>query len=294
MCRWIAYLGGAIRPYELLYEPEHSLIRQSRSSKLYDDGVNGDGFGLGWYGKHGKPGLYRSTAPAWSDRNLRELSSQIEAEVFLAHVRATTGTAVQETNCHPFRYRRWIFVHNGFLEAYERVRRELLFAVHPSLFMNIEGSTDSELLFHLALTFGLDEQPLLALERMAGFVEAVGDRSGIAEPLQMTIGLSDGETVYAVRYASGATVNSLFVSASVEAVRALYPERERLQRLPGNARAIVSEPLANLPGAWLEVPVSTAFIVRPSAVESVPFMPIEPDRHHLAGSTAPRLQQTDR
>ena len=294
MCRWVAYLGNAVSPQELLYEPEHSLIQQSKYSKLYEEGVNGDGFGLAWYGKHGTPGIYRNTAPAWSDRNLREICAQVEAEIFIAHVRATTGTPVQQTNCHPFRYGRWIFVHNGYLDAYERVRRELLMAVDPSLFMNIEGTTDSELLFHLALTFGLEREPLLALERMAGFVEAVGERHGIAEPLQMTLGVSDGQQVYAVRYASGPIVNSLYVSASVDAVRALYPERERLQHVPPNARAIVSEPLIHLPGAWLEVPVSTALIVRHSSIESIPFMPIEPDRTYVSSSVMHRLEQIDR
>src|SRR5262245_57916349 len=116
MCRWLGYVGAAISPQELLYEPEHSLIQQSRTSTLYADGVNGDGFGLGWYGRSGTPGIYRSIQPAWSDRNLREICAQLESEIFIAHIRAATGTAVQQTNCHPFRYGKWIFVHNGFLE----------------------------------------------------------------------------------------------------------------------------------------------------------------------------------
>src|SRR5262245_43386959 len=102
MCRWVAYLGGAIRPQELLYEPEHSLIHQTKVSCHSDDGINADGFGIGWYGTLNTPGVYRSTAPAWSDRTLREICSQLEAEIFIAHVRAATGTSVQETNCHPF------------------------------------------------------------------------------------------------------------------------------------------------------------------------------------------------
>ena len=171
MCRWVGYFGGAIRPEELLYEPEHSLINQSQHSKFNENGLNGDGLGLGWYGSRETPGVYRNAAPAWGDRNMRELCAQIESQLFLAHIRAATGTDVQQTNCHPFRYGRWIFVHNGFLADYERVHRELLLAVDPKLFDNIDGTTDSELMFHLALTFGLDAEPLPALERMAGFIE---------------------------------------------------------------------------------------------------------------------------
>lgn len=282
MCRWVGYYGSAIRPEELVYQPEHSLFHhQSRASKLYEEGLNGDGLGLGWYTRHdgvAKPGVYRNAVPAWADRNLEELCHHIESELFIAHIRATTGTSVQQTNCHPFRYGRWIFVHNGFLQDYERVHRELLMAVTPNLFDNIEGSTDSELLFHLALSFGLEQEPLPALERMAGYVEAVGAKHGIAEPLQMTLGLSDGERLYAVRYASGKVVNSLFVSEDVDAIRRLYPQMERGAHFASDARAIVSEPLGTLEGMWREVPVSTALVVGPGKDEVLPFRPRAPAR----------------
>lgn len=276
MCRWVGYFGGAIRPEELLYEPEHSLIHQSQMSKLYENGFNGDGLGLGWYGNLKEPGIYRNATPAWGDRNLQEISRQVESPLFLAHIRAATGTPVQETNCHPFRYKQWLFVHNGFIADYRRIHRDLLLAVAPELFEHIDGTTDSELLFYLALTFGLAEEPLPALERMAGFVEKVAASHGISEPLQMTLGLSDGEKLYAVRYASGSEVNSLFVSESIDAVRALYPERERLRHMQSDARAVVSEPLFKLPNAWREVPVSTALIVEPGGFDMKPFAPRAP------------------
>ena len=142
------------------------------------------------------------------------------------------GDPVEQTNCHPFRHGRWLFMHNGFIGDYLRLRRELLLAVDPDVFTGIEGTTDSELMFHLALTFGLEQEPLTALERMAGFVEETGRRHGVAEPLQMTVAASDGERLYAVRYASGPVVNSLFVTADASAVRALHPDDERFRRSP--------------------------------------------------------------
>jgi predicted glutamine amidotransferase len=276
MCRWLAYCGDPLRIEELVYNPAHSLIEQSRAARRTTHLTNADGFGLAWYGTHELPGVYRSIAPAWSDRNLQELAAQIESPLFIAHVRATTGTAVQETNCHPFRHGRWVFVHNGFVDAYDRLRRDLLLAVDPALFVGIEGTTDSELLFYLALTFGLDAEPLAALERMAGFVEATGRRHGVAEPLQMTLGLSDGERVYAVRYASGPEANSLYVSNDASDVRRLHPENERLQRFGDDARAVVSEPLAELPGLWREIPPSSALLVHAGTVETRAFRPRAP------------------
>ena len=53
-----------------------------------------------------------------------------------------------------------------------------MLAVRPDPFNHVQGSTDSELIFYLALTFELPDDPLGALERMAGFVEACGRREG--------------------------------------------------------------------------------------------------------------------
>ena len=134
MCRWVAYFGNPIHPEALLYDTQHSLVEQSRSDRLAGGQPNADGVGLGWYGERETPGLYRSVAPAWGDRNLREIASQVRSPLFLAHIRAATGTPVEQTNCHPFRHGRWLFMHNGFIDGYLDLRRELLLAVDPSIF----------------------------------------------------------------------------------------------------------------------------------------------------------------
>ena len=273
MCRWVGYSGSPLRLEELVYNTTHSLIEQSRSARQTSHLTNADGFGLGWYGTHETPGVYRSVSPAWSNRNLQDLAAQIESPLFLAHVRASTGTPVQETNCHPFRWGRWLFVHNGFVRDYARVRRDLLLAIDPRFFGAIEGTTDSELLFYLALTFGLDDEALPALERMAGFVEATAQRFGIEDALQMTLGVSDGERLYAVRYASASEANSLYVSNDARDVQLLHPENERIQSFAEEDRAIVSEPLEELPGLWREVPASTAIVVQPGTDNELAFTP---------------------
>ena len=267
MCRWLGYRGSPIAPHELLYDTERSLIEQSRRHTPNLPLPNGDGTGLGWYSRRPTPALYRSTAPAWGDRNLDELSNEVASPLFLAHVRAATGTPVQETNCHPFRWQNWLFVHNGYIDQFDTVHRELLMAVRPDLFPNIRGTTDSELMFHLALGFGLPDDPIGSVARMAGLVEAVGNAAGVAQPLQMTLGITDGLTLYAVRYASGPVVNTLYVSADVDSVRMLYPEQERLQHFSDDARVVVSEPLVELPGLWQEVPPSTVLTVTDTVVQ---------------------------
>ena len=143
-------------------------------------------------------------------------------------MRATTGTAIQQTNCHPFRHGRWLFVHNGVIEDFEVLRRELMLAVAPELFSGIKGSTDSELLFYLALTFGLEQDPIGALEQAIGFVEAAAVKHGIENAVQASVGITDGERLWAFRYSTERKSRTLFVSAEAETIHRLHPDNERL------------------------------------------------------------------
>jgi glutamine amidotransferase len=169
----MAYSGEPILAENLLFRPAHSIIDQSLHSRLGATTTNGDGFGIGWYGEQAEPAVFKSTDPAWNDQNLREIAGRIRTPMLFAHIRASTGTAVQRTNCHPFRHGRWLWMHNGFLDGFQRVKRDLTVAVAPELYPEIEGTTDSELLFHLALTFGLVDDPPTAVARAIGLVESV-------------------------------------------------------------------------------------------------------------------------
>jgi predicted glutamine amidotransferase len=262
MCRWLAYSGSPIYLEELLHKPDHSLIDQSLHARLGVETTNGDGFGVGWYGAGiDTPALFRSVEPAWNDRNLREIAGHVESPLFLAHIRASTGTAVQQTNCHPFRYGRWLWVHNGLVREFPRVKRELALAIDESLYAFIEGSTDSELLFYLALTLGLEDDPPRAVGRMVGLVEDSGHRHGVEHPLQMTIATTEGENLWAFRYSSEGRSRSLYYSTNVRTLRELYPERPRLHEVSDETRIIVSEPVLDLVGAWNEVPESSYGLV---------------------------------
>jgi predicted glutamine amidotransferase len=274
MCRWLAYSGSPILLEELLYKPDHSLIDQSLHARLGVETTNGDGFGVGWYGATSEtPAVFRSIEPAWNDRNLREVATHVESPMFLAHIRASTGTAVQQTNCHPFRFGKWLWVHNGLVREFPRVKRELALVVDKSLFSYIEGSTDSELLFYLALTLGLEDDPPGAVERMIGLVEETGRRQGIENPIQMTIGTADGTNVWAFRYSSESKSRSLYYSTNVRTLREMYPERPRLQEVSDESRIIVSEPIVELAGAWNEVPESSYGLVCEGEDQLHPFRP---------------------
>jgi predicted glutamine amidotransferase len=277
MCRWMGYRGQPIPIETLLYKTKHSLIEQSRHAKLGVETFNGDGFGLGWYTDvTDTPGVYRSLMPAWGDHNLQSLAAHVVSPLFLAHVRATTGTPVQDTNCHPFRHENWLFVHNGSIANFHDIRRELILAVDPAFYNVMEGSTDSETMFCLALTFGLQDDPITALERMAGFVEETGRKHGIEHVLQMSLGVSDGERLYAVRYSSIGQSRSLFISAEPQTLRHLYPGHDLVDIIKDEDRAIVSEPLGDLPGVWTEVPEATVLTIQDGPDEQRSFQPRSP------------------
>jgi predicted glutamine amidotransferase len=261
MCRWLAYSGSPILLSRALYTPAHSLIDQSLHSTLGAEPTNGDGFGIGWYDAMPEPGVFRSIEPAWNDQNLRELAGHITSGHFFSHIRAAIGSAVQQTNCHPFRHGRWLFMHNGYVAELATVKRDLVLAVDESLYPEIKGQADTELLFYLALTLGLEDDPPDAVARTIGLVESVGHAKGVKHPFQGTIATTDGEHMWVFRYSSEGKSRSLFFSKDVRTLRGLYPEREILQEVSADARLVVSEPIGDLPGAWNEVPESAYGVV---------------------------------
>jgi predicted glutamine amidotransferase len=276
MCRWLAYSGAPVLLEDLLYKPRNSLVVQSLHSRLGAEETNGDGFGVGWYGTGDTPGVFRSTEPAWNDQNLRELSAHTSSPRVLAHIRASTGSPVQQTNCHPFRHGRWLFVHNGYIGGLSQVRRDLAMAVDPEFYPDIQGTTDTELLFYLSLTYGLAEDPPAAVARAVGFVEETGRRHGVQYPIQGTFVTTDGTTTWAFRYSSEGRSRSLFHSTDVSTLRQQYPDNPELHDLSDDARLIVSEPLGDLRGAWNEVPESTCVTIRGGDEVLTPFRPSMP------------------
>jgi len=274
VCRWLAYSGSPVLVEELLYGPKNSLVVQSLHSQMGAEETNGDGFGVGWYGEREFPAIFHSVEPAWNDRNLRELSGHIESGLVFAHIRASTGSPVQQTNCHPFRNGHWLFMHNGFVDGFHEIKRDLALAVDPSLYPEMEGTTDTEMMFHLALTFGLKDDPPQAVARTVGLVEATGREHGVEFPFQGTIATTDGERIWAFRYSSKGDSRSLFFSTDLPTLRELYPENEELQGLDEESRLVVSEPLGDLPGAWNEVPESSYGVIQPGQDEMHTFEPI--------------------
>lgn len=277
MCRWLAYSGDALQISRVVLDTMHSLVAQSLNSPLGAETVNGDGFGLGWYPKDGEPGdrpaTFHSIEPAWHDENLREIAQAIESPMFLAHVRAAGGPPIQQTNCHPFRHDNWLFMHNGTLAEFAAIKRELVMEIAPEYFAGIRGTTDSEVIFNLALTHGLMDSPIEAMAATLRRIEEVARGHGVEHAVQGTFAVADGTRLWAFRYSSAHRTRTLYHSEDIDVLRGMYPGLERLQVFGTKARLIVSEPLSDLPGAFIEVPESTAVVIEPDgAYRHEPFL----------------------
>jgi glutamine amidotransferase len=216
MCRWLTYSGPPIYLEKLLFEPENSLINQSLHARKGRATTNGDGFGVGWYGERDIPGVYHEILPAWNDRNLRNLSHQLRSTLFFAHVRASTGTATSRANCHPFRHGKWLFMHNGQIGGYDKIRRALDQLIPDDLYPHRVGTTDSEVMFFLLFRNGLEHDPARALERTVGEILGIMNAAGITEPLRITAALSNGRRTWAIRFSSDDEPPSLYWSVNLD------------------------------------------------------------------------------
>lgn len=221
----------------MLYRPEHSLINQSLRARMGVEATNDDGFGIGWYSADGDgtPAVFRDTAPAWNNRNLRQLAAHVRSPLFFAHVRASIdglGRTADQLPPVPSR------------DAQEERR--------------IDGHAQVPLQ-PVEVRNGSVVPPSAA--RRAGAAPDDGGGQRRAAGLDLPI------------LQSGAS-RSLFHSSRAETVRHSHPDLGYLHEISDDTRIMVSEPLGDLPGMWNELPEASCAVI-PSGPEPdyLPFLP---------------------
>ena len=168
MCRWIAYRGETIPLEHYVTAPAHSLVVQSLGRSNRPPAPTATASGWAGTANTRNPGLYREVRPAWSDENLRYLCRHIRSHLYFAHVRASTGTPITRPNCHPFACGRWMFMHNGLVGNWSRLRRQVEALIPDELYGSRIGTTDSEAVFLAILGAGGDKDPIGATSPHAG------------------------------------------------------------------------------------------------------------------------------
>ena len=212
MCRFIGYLGSKLVLADLISRPENSLIRQSYKARERPEPLNGDGFGVGWYTPEitDEPCVFTSITPAWSNRNLLNLAQHVRSGCFFAHVRAASpGMTVSESNCHPFRYGRFLWMHNGTIAGFRQLKRRLRASLPDELYHAIEGTTDSEHALMVFLNFlGSKNALATAADLAEALVKTIRQfedwemEAGIDQPSIYNFAVTDGRDMAAVRYVS--------------------------------------------------------------------------------------------
>lgn len=260
MCRLAAYMGPEIYISSLVTEPRHSLIHQSYHAKERIEPLNGDGFGIGWYAPRfcNSPALFKAVSPAWNNRNLAEMARVTQSGCIFAHVRAaTSGGHVSRSNCHPFSWENYLFMHNGTIHGFQGIQRRLRASLSDEAYFSIAGDTDSEHLFAMFVdriaSIGaptMDDLKRSLVDAVAS-IEKMKKEAGVDEPSTMNLVLSDGNRIVATRFASGdAESNSLYY-ATMERFRC---ENGMCSIDDGDKGVlIVSEPLEEL-YHWQKIP----------------------------------------
>jgi glutamine amidotransferase len=206
MCRLAAYLGPEIFISSLVTEPKHSIIHQSYHAKERVEPLNGDGFGVGWYAPHfcDTPALFKEVSPAWNNQNLRNVARVTKSTCIFAHVRAATiGGQLAQTNCHPFSWKNFLFMHNGTVYGFEKIRRTLRRGLSDEAYDLIKGYTDTEHIFALfADQIKEFDSPKMedltdSLIRAISQIETLKRQAGVSTPSTMNLVLSDGNRLLA-------------------------------------------------------------------------------------------------
>ncbi|WP_455234381.1 ergothioneine biosynthesis protein EgtC [Thiogranum longum] len=250
MCRIAAYLGEAIALGKFLLDPPHSLKVQGWApQELKYAKLNADGYGFGWYTDDDRPAVYVNPCPIWSDPNLPHLSRALVSDLWIASVRsATDGNPVNHANTQPFADGEFLFDHNGLVDQFHsHVRPKIIEYLNPQYLPSILGNTESEYLFAVLRQLLSDDPELpmeAALAELMCLVEEWAD--GCRSLLTMVV--SDGERIYAVRHAFGDSCPSLYYTTDDEA----FP----------NAQLIASERLTES-SYWQSVPDHKILILDP-------------------------------
>jgi len=286
---------------DLITNPTHSIIKQSYNSqeRIGKDPLNGDGFGIGWYITHNEdqtecetPCVFLSVTPAWNNLNLIRLAEKIRSPLFFGHVRAASpGILTTETNCHPFLFGQFMWMHNGFISEFKKIKRRLINLLTDELFLTIQGTTDSEAIFMLYLNILQSRYPKEDLKTK--WVEPEILKSVMEETIQilikwkdeqkieghyhMNFAISDGKSVIVTRYSYPFCEEgvSLYFASGTEFKVGANNDYEMVQTDRRQmCHIIASEPLSASLKDWIPVPREHLIMVK--ADSSLLVFPLNP------------------
>jgi glutamine amidotransferase len=283
MCRLLAYMGSPIIIDKLLYQPKNSLINQSINAKELEEPLNGDGFGIGWYAPEVNydPITFVSVNPAWNNKNLRNLAPKIKTECLIAHVRAASVGDVSESNCHPFQYKNLLMMHNGGVENFSTIKRQLREPLSDEFYNWIKGQTDSEHIFAFLLNrieskhgITTPETVMEAFEYTFSYLKKLMNDNGIKDAAYLNMVFTNGLFIVGTRYVSDPKEEALTLYHSINS---RYVCEDGICRMldadeKNESIMLVSEKLTEIKEDWKEIPKNNFIVIEDNL--NVKFKPI--------------------
>lgn len=241
------------------------------------------------------PCVYCAITPAWNNQNLARLAEKTKSDLVFAHVRASTAGVLSETNCHPFVYHTLMFMHNGHVSGFNKIKRRVADHIREEYFLMIQGGTDSEWVFAVFLdcleSLGCDPAApegnyfhKLLRQALLNTIEKIKDwtkeANGIdAEPSLLNIAITDGSSVVVSRYVTSRTEEaaSLHFSSGTRFFE-YSPGQYRMERRDRgqNIIMVASEPLTFERSDWITIPTNTVLTINGQTVLLHPIL----DEYH--------------
>ena len=184
MCRLFALISNKEVNAEFSFlEADHPFIELAKS--------NHDGWGLGYY-KNNSARVFKEPKDALHSRKFQKKAKNIKSKIIIAHIRSKTQGKSSIKNTHPFKYKSWIFAHNGNID----IKNILKANIKSKYLKNIEGETDSELFFYWLLQ-NINESKNISkgIKKAINFVEK--NKKSKTDSLNFI--LSDGNKLFALR-----------------------------------------------------------------------------------------------
>ncbi len=280
MCRLYAFHANEETKVECtLVHAQNSLLIQSQGDAT--GRLHSDGWGIGYY-RDRNPKVEKNVTAAYRGLHFSTSAERVYARTVIAHVRMATIGGGSIVNCHPFRWGRWIFAHNGTVRGVDQLRPDMLQEIGPELATNIRGETDSELLFHWIVA-RLEAQKLIEqggrceLSAVSqAFAQAVVEidrrcaRVDPAEPAKLNLVLTNGRQMVATRMRNTLVWVARHGVHDCEICGIPHVHHDR--SVPYEAVVIASEPLSS--ESWQEIPDGSIVTVDANMATTLARLPL--------------------
>lgn len=170
------------------------------------------------------PAVYKVLRLPTSDAIYASLCGNTATHCVFAHIRAASpNSAITEYNCHPFQFGRWLFMHNGGVAHFDKIRRALALEFSDEASAIIKGTTDSEHLAALFFTYleekrgakawevshPLEDVKVAAEQAVEKVIELqrriVGNEGAGLDGSSLNLAITDGTQLLAIRFRNHAT-----------------------------------------------------------------------------------------